>query len=161
MIWSYIIIFSPPEHRKHHLNLKWGDLIVLFRPISCTHFATPQHICTAGNIFVSVGNVSFKIQSYVPYIRMLGRLGRMEVGDGQNNCKGKHLLAALCALVEVSSMPSSPLVGAALYSCFFLIWLSISFSLNPFAYTVTSRSWPRGWFGWWQMFRIQGSYLMP
>ena len=27
MIWFYIIIFSPPEHRKHHLNLKWGDLI--------------------------------------------------------------------------------------------------------------------------------------
>ena len=27
MIWSNIIIFSPPEHRKHHLNLKWGDLI--------------------------------------------------------------------------------------------------------------------------------------
>ena len=42
MIWSNIIIFSPTEHRKHHLNLKWGDLIFLFRPISCTHFATPQ-----------------------------------------------------------------------------------------------------------------------
>ena len=27
MIWSYIIIFRPPEHRKHHLNPKWGDLI--------------------------------------------------------------------------------------------------------------------------------------
>ena len=44
MIWSSIIIFTPPEHRKHHLNLKWGDLIFWFRPISCTHFATPQHI---------------------------------------------------------------------------------------------------------------------
>ena len=44
MIWSNIIIFSPPEHKKHHLNLKWGDLIFWFRPISCTHFATPQHI---------------------------------------------------------------------------------------------------------------------
>ena len=44
MIWSYIIIFSPPEHRKHHLNLKWGDLIFLFRPTSCTHFATFQHM---------------------------------------------------------------------------------------------------------------------
>ena len=46
MIWSYIIIFSPPEHRKHHLNLKWGDLIFWFRPTSCTHFATFQHIHT-------------------------------------------------------------------------------------------------------------------
>ena len=45
MIWSNIIIFSPPEHKKHHLNLKWGDLIFWFRPISCTHFATPQHMC--------------------------------------------------------------------------------------------------------------------
>ena len=44
MIWFYIIIFSPPEHRKHHLNLKWGDLIFWFRPISCTHFATFQHM---------------------------------------------------------------------------------------------------------------------
>ena len=44
MIWSNIIIFSPPEHKKHHLNLKWGDLIFWFRPISCTHFATPQHL---------------------------------------------------------------------------------------------------------------------
>ena len=44
MIWSNIIIFSPPEHKKHHLNLKWGDLIFWFRPISCTHFATPQHV---------------------------------------------------------------------------------------------------------------------
>ena len=44
MIWSNIIIFSPPEHRKHHLNLKWGDLIFWFRPISCTHFVTPQHM---------------------------------------------------------------------------------------------------------------------
>ena len=44
MIWSYIIIFSPPEHRKHHLNLKWGGSIFWFRPISCTHFATPQHM---------------------------------------------------------------------------------------------------------------------
>ena len=44
MIWSNFIIFSPPEHRKHHLNLKWGDLNFWFRPISCTHFATPQHI---------------------------------------------------------------------------------------------------------------------
>ena len=26
-IWSNIIIFSPPEHRKHHLNLKWGGSI--------------------------------------------------------------------------------------------------------------------------------------
>ena len=43
MIWSYIIIFSPPEHRKHHLNLKWGDLIFWFRNLSCTHFATFQH----------------------------------------------------------------------------------------------------------------------
>ena len=43
MIWSNIIIFSPPEHRKHHLNLKWGDLIFWFRPISCTHFATLHH----------------------------------------------------------------------------------------------------------------------
>ena len=34
MIWSYIIIFSPPEHRKHHLNLKWGDLIFWFRHFS-------------------------------------------------------------------------------------------------------------------------------
>ena len=42
MIWSYIIIFSTPEHRKRHLNLKWGDSIFWFRPISCTHFATPQ-----------------------------------------------------------------------------------------------------------------------
>ena len=25
--WDNIIIFSPSEHRKHHLNLKWGDLI--------------------------------------------------------------------------------------------------------------------------------------
>ena len=46
MIWSYIIIFSPPEHRKHHLNLKWGDLIFWFRPTSCTHFATFQHMKT-------------------------------------------------------------------------------------------------------------------
>ena len=44
MNWSNIIILSPPEHRKHHLNLKWGDLIFWFRPISCTHFATPQHM---------------------------------------------------------------------------------------------------------------------
>ena len=44
MIWSYIIIFSPPEHRKHHLNLKWGDLIFWFRPLSCTHDVTPWHI---------------------------------------------------------------------------------------------------------------------
>ena len=43
MIWFYIIIFSPPEHRKHHLNLKWGDLIFWFRNLSCTHFATFQH----------------------------------------------------------------------------------------------------------------------
>ena len=41
MIWSNIIIFSPPEHRKHHLNLKWGGSIFWFRPISCTHF----HFC--------------------------------------------------------------------------------------------------------------------
>ena len=27
MIWSYIIIFRPPEHRKHHLSPKWADLI--------------------------------------------------------------------------------------------------------------------------------------
>ena len=27
MIWSYIIIFRPPEHRIHHLNPKWSDLI--------------------------------------------------------------------------------------------------------------------------------------
>ena len=45
MIWSYIIIFSPPEHRKHHLNLKWGDLIFWFRPLSCTHDVTPWHNC--------------------------------------------------------------------------------------------------------------------
>ena len=51
MIWSNIIIFSPPEHRKHHLNLKWGDLIFWFRPISCTHFATPQHIWKSNNVY--------------------------------------------------------------------------------------------------------------
>ena len=51
MIWSNIIIFSPPEHRKHHLNLKWGDLIFWFRPISCTHFATPQPICSDIYVF--------------------------------------------------------------------------------------------------------------
>ena len=28
MIWSYIIIFRPPEHKKHHLNPKWDDLIL-------------------------------------------------------------------------------------------------------------------------------------
>ena len=44
MIWSYIVISSSPEHRKYHLNLKWGDSIFLFRPISCTHFATLHHI---------------------------------------------------------------------------------------------------------------------
>ena len=26
MNWSYIIIFRPPEHKKHHLKPKWGNL---------------------------------------------------------------------------------------------------------------------------------------
>ena len=63
MIWSYIIIFSPPEHRKHHLNLKWGDLIFWFRNLSCMHFATFQHIyicithCNFAMLYIKVCSV--------------------------------------------------------------------------------------------------------
>ena len=67
MIWSYIIIFSPPEHRKHHLNLKWGDLIFWFRPTSCTHFATFQHMCwdiLVDNSFVSVFLINSHLSSW-------------------------------------------------------------------------------------------------
>ena len=42
MIWSNIIIFSLPEHRKHQSKMGWFNFLISSE--SCTHFATPQHI---------------------------------------------------------------------------------------------------------------------
>ena len=38
MIWFCIIIFKPPEHRKHHLNSKWGEWISA--PFISIHLST-------------------------------------------------------------------------------------------------------------------------
>ena len=53
MIWSYIIIFRPPEHRKHHLNPKWRDLI-------SSHFMFAfRDISTYNEMYVHIISITY------------------------------------------------------------------------------------------------------
>ena len=126
MIWSYIIIFSPPEHRKHHLNLKWGDSIFWFRPISCTHFATLQHMCSW---------LGFLRLSQIVYL--IGSLGfGCELWTGQSGpVSPKRLTSAFLLAASIAARSSLN------------DWIM---SKNPFSFRTSSRhlllshiNWPK------------------